>query len=102
MSQAGHSRPGRTGNRSGHVRCARKAVATTEHSQLRDKPLPVDGTAVGRDSSFETAVSNELSDYEWTAIKPMLPSISQNPSSLTRRNTPSSPFARCAHDSTIG
>jgi hypothetical protein len=41
MSVPDHSRPGRAGKRSGHVRHAPKAEAITEHQQLRDKPLPV-------------------------------------------------------------
>jgi hypothetical protein len=39
-SGPGHARPGRAGNRSGHVRYAAKAEAIAEHQQLRDKPLP--------------------------------------------------------------
>ena len=34
-----HSRPGRAGDRSGHVRCASKAEAVTQYQQLRDKPF---------------------------------------------------------------
>ena len=66
----------------GHARYALKSEAMTEHWQLRDKPLPVDGTAVDVNWSLEI-MRYELSDYEWTAIKPMLPN---KPRSVRRVN----------------
>jgi hypothetical protein len=53
----------------------RKAEVIPEHERLRDGPLG-DGTAVDvmQAPKLEPRVMRcELSDYEWTAIKPMLP-----------------------------
>src|SRR5713226_755039 len=45
-------------------------------SSFRDRPLQVDGTAVEMIQALKLEpriMRYELSDYEWTAIKPMLP-----------------------------
>jgi hypothetical protein len=75
MSALGHSRLRRTGGRFGHVRCAPKsgskisAVASAA-TGLRGLMVPP-----ARDSSSQKPriMRYELTDYEWAAIKPMLP-----------------------------
>ena len=55
---------------------APKAEVNSEHWRLRDGLLRVDGTAVDviQAPKLEPRIMRyELSDYEWTAIKPMLP-----------------------------
>jgi hypothetical protein len=52
-----------------------KAKVYSEHSR-RDGPLRIGGTAVDviQAPKLEPRIMRyELSDYEWTAIKPMLP-----------------------------
>jgi len=75
ISALGHSRPGRASSKSGHVRYARKAEVNSEHWRRHRWSFRVDGAAADvnrHDCSFESC-AYELSDYEWTAIKPMLP-----------------------------
>jgi hypothetical protein len=72
----GQSRPGRARAKSGHVRNVSKAEVISEHQRLCDRPLRVDGTVedVIQAPKLEPRIMRyELSDYEWTAIKPMLP-----------------------------
>ena len=76
MSGWGHSRPGRTSLKSGHVRYV--AESGSKFRELADprEPLRVYGTAVDviRASKPEPRTMRyELSDCEWAAIKPMLP-----------------------------
>ena len=72
----GHSRPGRASSKSGHVRCALKAEVNSEHLIYLDRLLWVDGAArdVFQAPKLEPwIVRYELSDFEWAAIKPLLP-----------------------------
>jgi hypothetical protein len=53
-----------------------KAEVNSEHWRLRGRRLRLDGIAVDviQASKREPRIMRyELSDYEWTAIKPMLP-----------------------------
>jgi hypothetical protein len=53
-----------------------KAEVNSEHLPFRDKSLRVDGTAadVFQAPKLEPRIMRyELSDHEWTAIKPMSP-----------------------------
>src|SRR5229473_702040 len=53
-----------------------KAEVNSEHSRKRHRPLRVDGAArdvIQAPKPEPRIMRYELSDYEWTAIKPMLP-----------------------------
>jgi hypothetical protein len=72
----GHSRPGRASSKSGQVRYA--AESGSNFIALAAAPpraIAVDGAAadVIQSPKLEPRIMRyELSDYEWTAIKPML------------------------------
>jgi hypothetical protein len=66
MSALGQSRPVRASNGSVHARYALKA----------DLPLPIDGAAlhiIQAPKREPRMMRYELTDYEWAAIRPMLP-----------------------------
>jgi hypothetical protein len=53
-----------------------KAEVNSEHARQRHRPLRVDGAArdvIQAPKPEPRIMRYELSDYEWTAIKPMLP-----------------------------
>jgi hypothetical protein len=69
----GHSRPSRIDGRSAYVRYAAESGSI---SGCRDRRLRVDVAALDMIQSRKPEpriMRYELSDYEWTAIKPMLP-----------------------------
>ena len=76
MSQLGHSGPGQANSKSGHVPYA--AESGSKFRALADsrEPLRLDGAAGDAIQSPQLGpriMRYELSDYEWTAIKPTLP-----------------------------
>jgi transposase len=76
MSGWGHSRPGRARSRPGHVRCSAESESKFRGLAAPLRPCRVDDAAVGviQAPKPEPRIMRcELSDYEWTAIKPMLP-----------------------------
>jgi len=76
MLLLGHSRPGRTSGKSGHVRHAPEAEVNSEQKRLRDELLRLNGIAVEmiQAPKLEPRMMRyQLSDYEWTTIKPMPP-----------------------------
>jgi hypothetical protein len=73
MSEKGHSRPGRIGSKSAHVRYCAESGSKFRHCH---GPLRVDGAArdVIQAAKPEPRIMRyEVRDYGWTAIKPMLP-----------------------------
>jgi hypothetical protein len=83
MSELGQSRPSRAGGRSGYVRYAAESGSI---SGCRDRRLRVDVAALEMIQSSKPEpriMRHELSDYELTAIKPMLPN---NPGGVRRVN----------------
>jgi transposase len=76
MSQLGHSRLGRASSKPGHVRCSAESGSKFRPWRPCCGPRRVDDTAVGVIQSPKPEpqiMRYELSDYEWAAIKPMLP-----------------------------
>ena len=73
MSEMGHSRPGGAGDKPGHVRYSAESGSK---SRALAALLPTYAIAVNviQAPKLELQIMRyELSDYEWTAIKPMLP-----------------------------
>ena len=63
--QMGQSRPVLASNPSVNARYALKAEI--------DEPLPIDGAALHVIQAPKSLIRYELTDYEWAAIRPMLP-----------------------------
>jgi hypothetical protein len=71
----GHSRPGRASSKFGHVRYATEGGSKFRGSAARHGLLRLDDVAVEviQAPKLEPPIMRyELSDYEWTAIKPVL------------------------------
>jgi hypothetical protein len=76
MSVMGHSRLGRTSCKSGHVRYAAESRSRFRALAAPQRAMRLEGIAadVIQAPKLEPRIMRyELSDYEWTAIKPMLP-----------------------------
>jgi hypothetical protein len=67
MSLMGQSRPVRASNGSVHARYALNADVEI------NGPLPIDGAALHVIQAPKSLIRYELTDYEWAAIRPMLP-----------------------------
>jgi transposase len=76
MSGWAHSRPGRASSKPGHVRCSAESGSKFRALAAPLRSCRVDDTAVGviqAPKPEPRIMRYELSDYEWTAIRPMLP-----------------------------
>src|SRR4030081_2543370 len=72
----GQSLQGRPSGKSDHVGYAPKAEGNSELERVRDQLSRLDGSArdvIQAPKPEPRIMRYELSDYEWTAIKPMLP-----------------------------